>query len=43
MNTCYLILKHLDILSSSRKRPYGVIECDPLVRKGLERTVSAAQ
>ncbi|XP_040934936.1 mitochondrial import receptor subunit TOM20 isoform X2 [Gossypium hirsutum] len=41
---CLSILKFLFFLclsfTSKGRRRYGVIECDPLVRKGLEKTVS---
>ncbi|KAK8333259.1 hypothetical protein V6Z12_A10G191600 [Gossypium hirsutum] len=34
-----IYLKSLEISTSKGRRRYGVIECDPLVRKGLEKTV----
>lgn len=41
LSLSHIMINVLSVLLNSKgSRRYGVIECDPLVRRGLEKTVS---
>ena len=40
LNDFLFFFSYLNSFCLIRSRRYGVIECDPLVQKGLEKTVS---